>query len=68
MARNKEESMETLMAKREAATGRKDKPHSDVPLVEQRRQLEQGTRKTAGEASKIFREVLSREMRKLKPN
>lgn len=58
--------MTTMLERREAATGHRNRSQSSVSLVEQKRLLEQATKKTAGLASRAFKRTLDAEVKKLK--
>lgn len=58
--------MQTMMDRRVAATGRREKSRSGVSVIEQKRVLEQATRKTVGLASRAFKRTLDAELKKLK--
>lgn len=57
--------MSTMLERREAAIGRRDRTTSRVSLVEQKRVLEKATKKTVGLASRAFRRTLDEELKKL---
>lgn len=54
-----------MLARKEAATGRKERSPSDMSLVEQKKRLEKATKKTVGLASRAYRRTLEEELRKL---
>ncbi|MBZ9776827.1 hypothetical protein [Mesorhizobium sp. CO1-1-8] len=58
--------MTTMLERRQAATGGSGRPQSSVSLVEQKRSLEQATRKTAGLASRVFKRTLEAEVKKIR--
>ena len=57
--------MQTMLQRKAAATGRRDRAASNISLVEQKRLLDEATKKTVGEASRAFRHTLDAEMKKL---
>lgn len=57
--------MQTMLQRKEAATGRRDRVPTNISLVEQKRLLDEATRKTVGLASRAFRRTLELEMKKL---
>ncbi|MCF7645999.1 hypothetical protein KQ944_12565 [Bacillus subtilis] len=58
--------MLTMLERKEIATGRKDQARGSASLVEQKKVLENATRKTAGLASRAFSKTLLKELEKLK--
>ncbi|WP_157803296.1 hypothetical protein [Brucella pituitosa] len=58
--------MLTMLERKEAATGRKDKTRSSSSLVEQKDVLEKATRKTVGLGTRAFSKTLRDELAKLK--
>ena len=58
--------MTTMLDRREAATGRRDKARSGTSLMEQKRILEQATKKTVGLASRAFTRTLEQQLERAK--
>lgn len=57
--------MSTMLERREAATGNRSRSQSSVSIIEQKRLLEQATRKTVGLASRAFKRTFEAEVKKL---
>lgn len=55
--------MATMLERKEAATGHRSR--SSISLIQQKRLLEEATRKTAGLASRAYAKTHELEMRKL---
>jgi len=58
--------MITMLERRETVTGRRNGSKSSLSLIEQKRILDQATRKTAGLAARAFERTLHEEMEKKK--
>lgn len=57
--------MMTILARKKAATDRRERSPSDMSLVEQKKRIEKATKRTVGLASRAYRRKLEEELRKL---
>lgn len=57
--------MSTMLERREAVTGNRTKSQRNVSISQQKRILDQATKKTVGLASRAFKRAFEAELKKL---